>query len=146
MPHFTIQVSPQGPIIQAVVAPSLPRIQALTNAGHTVPTPVQIRGLLDTGASRSGLDPSVLTALGLTPTGTVLVNTPTTGTTPVSVDQYDVALMIPAGNGAPLLTQTLPVTATELVAAQGFHMLIGRDILSQCVVVYNGSGFFTLAY
>ncbi len=28
---------------------------------------------------------------------------------------------------------------------QGFHALIGRDILSQCGFVYNGSGFFTLA-
>ena len=45
-----------------------------------------------------------------------------------------------------LLSQTLPVIASELFAAQGFHALIGRDILSQCVFMYNGNGFFTLAY
>jgi hypothetical protein len=107
---------------------------------------VQIRGLLDTGASLTAIDPSVLTALSLTPTGTQLVNTPTTGTTPLVVDQYDVGFVIPSGSGVPLFSQTLPVIASELVVAQGFHALIGRDILSQCVFVYNGSGFFTLAY
>jgi hypothetical protein len=142
--HFTIQVSPQGPIVNAIVGVSVPRRDALVAAGQPVPNVVQIRGLLDTGASHSGLDPIVLTALGLTPTGTVMVNTPTTGTTPVAVDQYDVAFLIPVQNGPPLFNQTLPVTATELFAAQ--HALIGRDILSQCVFVYNGSGFFTLAY
>jgi hypothetical protein len=89
----------------------------------------------------------VLTTLGLTPTGTTLVNTPTTGTTPQPADLYDVALVIPAGVGAaPLFSQTMPVMASELLAAQGFHALIGRDILSQCVFVYNGNGFFTLSY
>jgi hypothetical protein len=118
----------------------------LLAAGQLVPNPVQIRGLLDTGASGTAIDPTVLTALGLTPTGTTLVLTPTTGNTPQPADQYDVGFLIPAPNGAPLFSQTLPVMASELLAAQGFHALIGRDILSQCVFVYNGSGFFTLSY
>lgn len=146
MPHFTIQVSPQGPIVDAFVGVSIPRRQALLAAGQNVPNPIQIRGLLDTGASHSAVDPSVLTALGLTPTGTALVNTPTTGAAPVTVDQYDVAFLIPIDKGVPLINQTLPVTASDLFTVQGFHALIGRDILSQCVFVYNGSGFFTLAY
>lgn len=146
MAHFTLQVTPAGPIIEAFVGVSIPRREALLAAGQTVPNPIHIRGLLDTGASGTCVDPSVLAALGLTPTGTVPVSTPTTGATPVVVDQYDIGLIIPAGNGQPLLSQTLPVVASELLAAQGFHALIGRDILSQCVFVYNGSGFFTLSY
>lgn len=133
-------------MVDAFVGVSAPRRQALTAANQAVPNVVQIRGLLDTGASHSCMDPSVLTAFGLTPTGTALVNTPTTGNAPVTVDQYDVALLIPVPNGAPLIQQTLPVTASDLFTSQGFHALIGRDILSQCVFVYNGSGFFTLAY
>ncbi len=146
MAHFTIQVSPRGPIVDALVGVSVPRRDALVAAGQAVPNVMQIRGLLDTGASHSAMDPMILNTLGLTPTGTVLVNTPTTGSAPVSVDQYDVAFMIPVANSPPLFNKTLPVTASELYAAQGFHALIGRDILSQCVFVYNGSGFFTLAY
>ncbi|MGH9385441.1 MAG: aspartyl protease family protein [Vicinamibacterales bacterium] len=147
MSHFTLQVSPSGPIVDAIVGVSLPRRNALLAANQQVPNTVSIRGLLDTGASGTAVDPSVLTALGLTPTGTILVNTPTTGANPVSVDQYDVAFIIPGPpKGSPLLSLTLPVVASELLIPQGFHALIGRDILSQCVFVYNGSGFFTLGY
>jgi len=134
-------------MIDAVVGVSFARRDALIAAGQTVPAAIRIRGLLDTGASGTAVDPSVLTALGLTPTGTALVSTPTTGAAPLTVNQYDVGLLIPGPTGgAPLLSQTLPVVASELLTAQGFHALIGRDILSQCVFVYNGSGFFTLAY
>ena len=147
MPHFSLQVSQSGPIIDAIVGVSIARRAALVAAGQTVPATVQIRALLDTGASNTAIDPVVLTSLSLTPTGTVLVSTPTTGAAPQIVSQYDVGFMIPGPTGgAPLLSQTLPVIASELFAAQGFHALIGRDILSQCVFMYNGNGFFTLAY
>ncbi len=146
MSHFTLQVSVNGPIIEAFVSVSKPRRDALAAANQAVPSPVNIRGLLDTGASGTAVDPSVLTALGLSPTGTTLVNTPTTGAMPQPADQYDIGFVIPAPNGLPLFSQTMPVIACELLAAQGFHALIGRDILSQCVFVYNGSGFFTLSY
>lgn len=146
MPHFTLQVLPNGPIVAAFVAVSVPRRDALIAAGQVVPAPVRILALLDTGASGTAIDPSVLNTLALTPTGTTLVSSPTTGATPQTVNQYDVGFVIPAPSGAPLFSQTLPVIASELLAAQGFHALIGRDILSQCVFVYNGSGFFTLSY
>jgi len=69
--------------------------------------------------------------------------------TPHNAEQYDIALIIPPGvAGQPLLIfQTIPVVSSDLVNAQGFHALIGRDILEQCLFVYNGSvGSFTLAY
>lgn len=146
MPHFTLQVSPEGPLIDAFVGVSKERAAALTAAGQPVPQAIQIRALLDTGASCTAIDPTVLIALGLTPTGSVTVNSPTTGATPHTTDQYDVGFLIPVPTGAPLLNQTLPVIAANLLAPQKFHSLIGRDILSQCVFVYNGNGFFTLAY
>ena len=45
------------------------RQQALQEAGQDVPPPQIIRALIDTGASISGVDPTVLKALGLTQTG-----------------------------------------------------------------------------
>jgi predicted aspartyl protease len=110
-------------------------------------SPIPIYALVDTGASCTCVDPTVLDGLALTPTGSVSVNTPSTGTTPHESYQYDVALVIPAPNGTPLVFQTIPVVAASLLAAQGFHALIGRDILSRCFFAYNGElGFFTLAY
>jgi hypothetical protein len=39
------------------------------------------------------------------------------------------------------------VIAADLLQAQGIHALIGRDILMQCVLHYNGTtGTFTLAF
>jgi hypothetical protein len=112
-----------------------------------VSAPRQIRALIDTGASNTCVDPSVLTALGLTPTGTVSVVTPTTGATPAECDQYDVGIVIPAPNGPPFVVGTIAVTAHEFLNAQGFHALIGRDVLSRCLFGYNGTtGLFTLAY
>lgn len=130
----------------AIIGVSAPRMQALQQAAQPVPAAQQVRVLIDTGASGTCVDPSVLTSLGLTPTGQVPVNSATSGQTPVMCDQYDVGLIIPGPTG-PFIAPTIPVTAHELLVAQGFHALIGRDVLARCVFVYNGTmGLFTLAY
>lgn len=104
-----------------------------------------MRGLIDTGASLTAIDPSVLQALNLTPTGTTGVVTPTTGTTPQQLNQYDVQIIILH----PALTYSfhvLPVIESVL-GFQGFDVLIGRDVLAECLFVYDGrSGIFTLAF
>jgi hypothetical protein len=147
MPHFTLPVGPNGPVLNAVVTVSKERSAALAAAVQSVPKPVPITALVDTGASCTCVDPSVLTALNLTPTGIVLLNTPSTGGTPHQAEQFDVALIIPAPSGPALVFRTIPVVASELLTSQGFHALIGRDILDQCLFSYNGSiKLFTLAY
>jgi hypothetical protein len=148
MPHFTLQLGPGGPLLTAVAMVSEPRRVALQGLNQPIPQPQRIRALVDTGASCTNIDPSVVTALGLVPTGTAQVLTPTTGNVPVTTDQYDIGLAIYAATvQAPLMLPTVPVITAELLQPQGFHALIGRDILSQCVLVYNGSsGFFTLAF
>ena len=149
MPHFTLQILPGGPLLTAVATVSEPRRDALTTAEQPLPAPQRITALLDTGASCTNIDPSVLTALNLPPTGTALVHTPSTGNAPVTVDQYDIGLAIFAAttHHPPLHLPTVPVIASELLQSQGFHALIGRDILSQCIFHYNGStGLFSLAY
>jgi hypothetical protein len=147
MPHFTLSLGPQGPVLNAIVSVSNERSAALTAAGQSAPKPVPIRALVDTGASSTCVDPSVLAALSLTPTGIVLLSTPSTGGTPHQAEQFDVALIIPAPAGPALVFRTMPVVASELLASQGFHALMGRDILDQCLFSYNGSiKLFTLAY
>jgi hypothetical protein len=149
VPHFTLQIGPNGPVVTAVLTVSQARRLALSAAQQPIPPPQQIRALVDTGASCTSVDPSVITALNLQPTGNVSVITPSTGTTPHQANQYDVALLIPgpAPTDPPLVFPTVPVIAAQLLQAQGFHALIGRDILNRCLLIYNGSiGFFTLGY
>lgn len=132
----------------AVVGVSQARADALTKAGQPIPKPVPIRALVDTGASCTCIDTAILKGLGLSPTGSALLMTPTTGATPHAADQYDVGLLIPpaAPHHLPYVLGTLPVTASDL-SVQGLQALIGRDILRDCLLAYNGTmGFFTLAF
>jgi len=67
--------------------------------------------------------------------------------TPAICNQYDVSIVIPAPKGVPFQVPTTAVTEHEFFGAQGFHALIGRDILSRCLLIYNGQlGLFTLGY
>jgi hypothetical protein len=148
LPHFTLQILAEGPMVQAVVGVSSARADALRAAQQPVPQTIPVRALVDTGASCSCVDPSVLTGLALTPTGAANIVTPTTGATPNVTSAYDVLLAIPAAPGQqPAVFPTISVVAVDLLVPQGFHVLIGRDILSDCILVYNGAArFFTLAF
>lgn len=73
--------------------------------------------------------------------------TPSTGATPQNAETYDVGILIPNGQEPPLIIPTLAVCASELYSGQGFHVLIGRDILERCVLIYNGKiPYVTLSY
>jgi len=75
------------------------------------------------------------------------INTPSTGSQPHQASQYDVALGIPCGQQTPLYRGTLAVLEAQLLQMQGFHALIGRDVLAACLLTYNGgTRLFTLAY
>lgn len=148
MPYFTRQVAPNGGlVVVAVIGVSQARQNALTAAGQNIPTPVTVQALIDTGASGTCIDPSVLSALGLSPTGSVPMLTPSTGAQPVPTDTYDVSLIIFAtAQHLPLIHHTVPVMRSEL-AVQGIQALIGRDILKGCLLTYDGaSGLFSLAF
>ena len=147
MPHFTLTYTTQtGPVLDMIVGVSGPRLEALQADGQTAPQVQNIRALLDTGASCTCIDPTVLRALDIKPTGKSLMMTPSTGAVAVEADTYDVSIIIPSGNQQPLIRPIISVCASELIH-QGYHALLGRDILRHCHVTYNGStGFFTLAY
>jgi Aspartyl protease len=149
VPYFTQQVAPNGNLLlSAFVGVSQARGHALQTAAQLIPNPIPAQGLVDTGASCTCIDPSILTQLKLTPTGSSPVNSPTTGDKPAIADQYDVSIYIPGSSGqSPLIHHTVAVLESKLLAAQGFHLLIGRDILRGCLLTYDGrSGFFILAY
>lgn len=147
MPNLTIQLSPSGPLVEVSVGVSVPRRDALTKAGQAVPANVPARLLIDTGAGSTCLDPSVISALGLSPTGTIPIHTPSTCGVPHVCNQYDVLLIIIH----PRLHKTwgaIPIIESQnLLATQGIHGLLGRDILAECHFIYNGEArFYTLCF
>ena len=148
MPFFTLQISPVGPMVRAAIMVSTARHQMLEAVGQPVPDAQTIQALIDTGASISGVDPTILSALGLTPTGETEIVSTTTGAAGVRVPSYDVCIGIYAARAGDLhfISETIQVTATNL-AGRGFQALIGTDVLRKCILHYNGAdGIFTLAY
>lgn len=134
------------PMIQAYIGVSLPRAQAMTSIGITVPPPVLLNFLIDTGAGLTAVDPLAVAPLGLTPSGTVSIQTPSTGSTPNPCNQYDVSILVPAPTGAPFILDAHPVVEASL-KHQSIDGLLGRDVLRGCVLFYNSPlDGFTLAY
>jgi len=146
MPHLTLQIHPnQGPLVELVIGVSTPRAIALKAAGKATPAPISANFLLDTGASSTVIDQATIAPLGLVPTGQTLVNTPTTGGAPVARFQYDIGLILYHVDNSRFF-HNLPVIATDL-SGQKIGGLLGRDILSKCLLVYNGPGDrFALAF
>ena len=137
MPHLTLEISQRGPLLQFMVGASGPRQQALIRAAQVVPQPIPITGLIDTGASCTSIDSSVLRQLAIPSTGTTQVHTPSTQAgVPHVANLYDISLILVH----PLITRTftaVPVTESQLIH-QGIQALIGRDILSWCLFTYDG--------
>jgi hypothetical protein len=145
MPHINIAFSGGLPIVDLYVGVSTPRRTALEAANRPVPQFQRARALIDTGASGTCIDKTILTLLQITPTGTVPIHTPSTSGVPVVCEEYDVALGIIHPTKDPMVLSTVPVIATEL-ASQGIQALIGRDVLAACLFLYDGAGgAFTLA-
>ena len=116
--------------------------QLLGSQKTTVPTPQAGVALIDTGASGTCVHEPILKTLGLNPIGSTTSGT-AAGQTPHSL--YPVRLEFPSDDidrefnsvvGVDLSGQTVNLsTGQEPIIA-----LIGRDVLQDWVLIYNGVG------
>jgi hypothetical protein len=91
------------------------------------------------------VDPSAIQGLGIAPTGVAPVHTPSTGANAHQASVYDVSLVLlhPALS---LNISNVAIVEAQL-SIQGIQALIGRDVLKNCLLVYDGqAGTFTLAF
>jgi hypothetical protein len=145
MPTLTGSIGPWGPTINVKVMQSNQRVRALKQAGLPFSSPCVVVGLIDTGASLSALDASIIASLGLAPRNVVSIHTPSTGAAYEKRLTFDALVVLGETPGKPL-SKTLNVISCEL-ASQGFMALIGRDLLRYCRLVYDGpNNSFTLEY
>ena len=135
MPHSAFPITPQGPLIQMLVGVSGPRKQALLAAGQAVPAAIAAHLLVDTGASGTSIDKSIISQLGIPATGSVNIHTPSTGSTPLQCSMYDVELAIAGGHNQHI--PLMPVVESDF-SAQGIQGLLGRDFLQYGRMMYCG--------
>lgn len=147
MPSLTLSITSAGPVIEVHVGVSAPRRAALLAASREVPPPVMATFLIDSGASMSLVDTSLIAPLGLNPTGVAMGHTPSTKGVAQRFDQFDLQLYLRgSGPGEGWVVDPVPVMATSFVN-QSVQGLIGRDILDRSLFIYNGKvRQYTLAY
>lgn len=153
MPSIDLPLTPSGPIIPVCIHLSIQRILAMQQAGLSFGNPFLGNGLIDSGASCTVIDSHIVPILGLQPTGTTQIHTPSTGNTLHQCNCYDVSVwfsQIPAPAQPSIQVHpvhlTLPVIESDL-SAQSIDVLIGRDILDQCHFTYDGKNKrFSLVY
>jgi hypothetical protein len=136
MPVLTTALTPEGPVLTLVIGVSKPRADALLAAGLPVPSSVQIRALIDTGASSTCVEDGALQSLSLVPSGAISITTPSTGSNPVTCNQYDVGVFVVHPVIA-LGLDTMPIIECQALGG-GIQALLGRDFLALCLFVYDG--------
>jgi hypothetical protein len=129
-------MTPDGPVVDAFIGVSAPRMAMLQAAKQPIPNVIPLRMLIDTGASGCCVNAGLLAPLGLSPSGSIAVHTPTTGGAPVNCNQYDVGIMIPHQQ-SPFVIPAIPVTECSPLFGN-IQGLIGRDILSICMFLFYG--------
>jgi len=130
-----------GPRIQVVL--SLPTFveQGLLAAGKTVPAPLSAEALIDTGASVTCIDDALAKQLQLPVIDRMTMTSASHAAHPVDV--YPIRVEF-TGLG---FERTLNRVMGATLQAQGIQMLIGRDLLSESVFIYNGrEGEFTIGF
>lgn len=139
-----------GPVLQVEVHVPAALAVVMTNTKQLVPPPVVGWALIDTGATKTAVHEKAIVSLGVQPIGTANGGT---AAGQVTHNVYPVRLKFP---GTSRTGQDLEAEASQAIGVdlsgqvldnKPIIALVGRDLLAQCVLVYNGSGgHFTLTW
>lgn len=129
-----------GVMMDMAVALDSVTAQSLHSIGQSIPTPIAVKALLDTGCTVTSVDQSIINRLGLKVRG---YTTTHTAAGPQIVGQYVAALSFP---GTALQGKILHQVQSVNLSGQPFQILIGRDLMSSWSITYNGpAGFISIA-
>jgi len=142
--HSPQALATVGPLLEVEINIPQALINVLSSQNQPIPPPNSGLALIDTGASRTCVELTVLSGLGINPIGVANVGT-AGGTTQCQ--------LFPAKLSFPSLHLTVDFGSVLSVNLQGqtanggpIVVLIGRDILSKGLFFHAGTGgFFTMA-
>jgi predicted aspartyl protease len=140
----TVQVPPaaalqlRGPILQVSVTIEQNAGKGLVAQGKPLPVPKSGLALIDTGASSTCIDEQAAQDLGLPVID--VANMQSASHEKHQCNVYPVQII------TPIVTLNAPRAMGAALASQGLLVLIGRDVLQNCNLFYNGpAGQFTLS-
>ena len=144
MPCLNVQgqnITDLGPILQVAVGVSAPIAKILTEQKQTIPKPVLVIALIDTGASKTVIQDGIAKQLSLTARGVAQINTPSCNS--YQCETYDISLSFVGFNVSIPLISVIEAP----LSGQNISCLIGRDILKSGVFIYQGfTNSFTLSF
>jgi hypothetical protein len=129
-----------GPILDVQLGNSPTGQRALRQHGQTVPAPILVRALIDTGSDMCALDAGLAATLRLSLIGMQFLSGGFAGGSAAltAVPEYSAAIAFSHG-------VVLDITANEVPLPGGLQLLIGRDLLAKAHFAYDGLGnSFTL--
>jgi hypothetical protein len=149
MPIITGPLFGRRALVDVEVSVPPPRGQSIRRAGLAPVGPFLGKGLLDSGADLTCIDPMVRQTLALTPFNRIPILHPGSGPNPAPsfVYKVDLTILHPSGHAPFNLVRKL-LTVVELdLAHMGAYVLVGCDVLEKCMFIYHGqAGNFSLTY
>ncbi len=147
MPILRREIGWEGALAEVVVRVGSARRRVLHRNQMTIPSPVVIKAQIDTGSNYSGLDLRVFQALELF--GEVDIEpvfTASTDEVPHPAPVYVVSLTLLGAEGDRSFGD-MRVLAHRFSDHEEARGIIGRELLDQCLLTYDGPGKrFTLAF
>lgn len=132
-PNPVVELIARGPCVPIAISPYSAILQQLVSQGVPLPTPVTGLALVDTGAGVTCIDINAATQLKVPIIDYANLSSATHANTTQPV--YPVQLQIP---GSPIGINAPRAIGVPL-ASQGIIALIGRDVLKDSILIYNGS-------
>ncbi len=133
-----------GPLISVAITIPNALVQLYQKEQRPIPAPISGIALIDTGATKTCVHDKIMEKLGVQTTG---VTTTHTANGPKQSNLYPAHFSFPAPKIEIDFNSVLEVDLSgQTFQNQQIVALIGRDLLSRAVLVYNGpAGMFTIA-
>jgi hypothetical protein len=135
MPHFTVLIGSDGPVIDLAVAVGGSQRGRLAAQRVAVPSPTTVRALIDTGSDISVVHPQMLQQLGVPEAGSIRIRRPGTGGGFRLASLFNVRLSIGGLRPGTLWVSTRVIGVGP--SAPTVSALIGRDVLEHCTLFHN---------
>lgn len=134
-PHTLAQV---GPIVKVLVSPHPDILEELRENGMPAPEPVSGVAIIDTGASVTCIDENVCRALALQPTGVSNVlhagGSERRSCYPIQIFFPDLSF----GPISAVRAMSAKLTDLENHKSQPYILMLGRDLMHNLMIVYDG--------